>query len=272
MPDSNTPRRELYYLIGALFIAIVTLAFFTTDLYREQARVKDDLSALETELAGVDTGTAESEAEFRDRVESAINDIVAAREEQAAAGRAQPSAEPQPMEASAGDRGAIYGNPDAAVTLFVLSDFNCPYCAQFHPVVKDYVDSSGGEVNYVKLNYPIFGGASDQLAHAAECVQNEIGAEALFDYADAAYQTENWEAAMQSAGLDAARISACVSERRYQDRIDSNRREAQNFGVTGTPSTLIRNNQTREGTVVSGLVQAPRLDRVVQEVLSDGAD
>lgn len=265
-------RREVYYVLAAVGLASVIALVLALDSYTGQSELRSELRALERAQQTM-TGQSEmSEADFQDRVEQAIESIIAEREQaQQQGGQAAPQ-QPQAMPSSMGDNGAIYGAANAPVTLFVFADYNCPYCAQFNPTVKDFVDQSDGEVNYIHLNYPVFGGASVDLANASECVQQEIGPEAHFDFVDAAYESDTWQGATQRAGLDPESIEACVSESRYQSRIDSNLAEGQNFGVTGTPTTLVRNNNAREGTVVSGAVPVGNLEAAVQEVLTNGAN
>ena len=271
---SQTIRREIYYVLAAVGLASVIALVLAIDGYTERTELRGEMRALAAAQQTMGGQGELSDEAFRGRVEQAIESIIAEREQAQAGqqGGQRPSAATQAMPVSMGENGAIYGDADAPVTLFVFADFNCPYCGRFNPTVKSFVDQSGGQVNYIHLNYPIFGGASVELANASECVQREIGPEAHIAFVDAAYESDTWQDAAERSQINPGVIAECVSERRYQSDIDANLAEGRNFDVTGTPTTLVRNNAAREGTVLSGAVPARNLETAVQEVLSNGAN
>ena len=88
------------------------------------------------------------------------------------------------------DRDHIYGNPDAAISLIEYSDFECPFCKNFHATAKKLVDAYDGQVNWVYRHYPLDfhnPGAQSQ-AEASECA-NEIGGNDMFWlYTNAIYE------------------------------------------------------------------------------------
>ena len=49
----------------------------------------------------------------------------------------------------------VYGNPGAVISLIEYSDFECPYCKRFHPIAKELVDKSGGQINWIYRHYPL---------------------------------------------------------------------------------------------------------------------
>ncbi|KKU87384.1 MAG: DSBA oxidoreductase [Candidatus Gottesmanbacteria bacterium GW2011_GWA2_47_9] len=75
--------------------------------------------------------------------------------------------------------GVIRGNPDAAVFLVEFSDFQCPACAAFAPVVNDIVEKNKDKLLFAYRHFPL-----DQHAYA---VKAAIAAEA------AAQQGKFWE-------------------------------------------------------------------------------
>jgi len=49
----------------------------------------------------------------------------------------------------------ILGNPNAPVTITEFSDFQCPFCARFHPILHDVLSAYPGKVKVVIKNYPL---------------------------------------------------------------------------------------------------------------------
>ena len=49
----------------------------------------------------------------------------------------------------------ILGNPNAPVTIVEFSDFQCPFCARFHPVLRDVLKEYPGKVRIVIKNFPL---------------------------------------------------------------------------------------------------------------------
>lgn len=49
----------------------------------------------------------------------------------------------------------VNGNPDAPVTIVEFSDFQCPYCAVFHPVLQEVIKAFPKDVKVVLKNYPL---------------------------------------------------------------------------------------------------------------------
>ena len=76
----------------------------------------------------------------------------------------------------------IYGSPSAAVTIIEYSDFECPYCAKFQPILKQIVTESNGGVNWVYRNWPIHNSITKLVA--AECVATIKGNDAYWKYSD----------------------------------------------------------------------------------------
>jgi protein-disulfide isomerase len=49
----------------------------------------------------------------------------------------------------------ILGKPNAPVTIVEFSDFQCPFCARFHPVLRDVLKAYPDKVRIVIKNFPL---------------------------------------------------------------------------------------------------------------------
>lgn len=77
----------------------------------------------------------------------------------------------------------ITGSATSPVTIIEYSDYECPYCARFHPVLEQVVSESNGSVNWVYRHWPIHQNSMAKLV-AAECVAKIKGNDAFWKYSD----------------------------------------------------------------------------------------
>lgn len=152
----------------------------------------------------------------------------------------------------------VMGNSNAPVTIIEFSDFQCPFCSQFFSqtlpeVEKRYIDS--GKVRLVFKNLPLenLHPNARAAAAAAECA-NEQGK--FWDYHNKLFENQNnWA---QLGGIDAAKafkqyasdlgfdaniFNSCIDSGKYADKVNKDYKDGTNYGVTGTPTFFIGNDQ-----------------------------
>lgn len=177
------------------------------------------------------------------------------------------------------ERDHIYGNPDALITLIEYSDFECPYCKSYHPNPKQVVDDSDGQVNWVYRHYPLqfHNPGAQKQAEASECAAELGGNDAFWKYTDTIYERttsngrgfpiENLVPLAEELGLDADAFRECLESEKYAERVQEELKEGANSGITGTPGTIILNNETGEVRLASGALPVNQLQARVQELL-----
>ncbi len=143
------------------------------------------------------------------------------------------------------------GDKESEVKLFLFSDFQCPYCKAFHEgTLKKILAAYGNKVMFVYKNYPLsFHPQAENAALAAECA-NEQGK--FMAYADKLFAnqvswgktqgTASFKAYAQQAGLNASQFNQCLDDKKYADKVNGDKADADNFGISGTP-TLFINDQ-----------------------------
>jgi protein-disulfide isomerase len=141
------------------------------------------------------------------------------------------------------ERDHVRGSKDAAITLVEYGDFECPYCGQAEPVVRELL-AGFGDLRYVWRHLPL----SDVHPHA------QLGAEA----AEAAAEQEKfWEMfdlllAHQDAltvrdllryaedlRLDVQRFRVALRKGKFAARVAEDVESADLSGVSGTPTFFI---------------------------------
>lgn len=134
------------------------------------------------------------------------------------------------------------------------------YCRDFalgpgRQIKSDYVDA--GQARFVYRHYPFLGEESVWAAEATECASDQGK---FWEYHDILY--ENWVNVppdsgqfaynnligfADMAGLDRQQFADCMNERKYVDRVRSERDFAEDNGVTSTPTVFVNGERVRGG-------------------------
>ncbi|MCX6763918.1 MAG: thioredoxin domain-containing protein [Candidatus Moranbacteria bacterium] len=144
---------------------------------------------------------------------------------------------------------ATSGKADSKATVFVFSDFQCPYCKIFYtntlrPAMKQYAD----KVLFVYKHLPLaFHSQANNTALASECAQEQ---NKFWEYADKLYTSQaEWsklegtqkfkDYAKLIRGIDTTKFNQCLDDKKFQDKIDQQKNEAASFGISATPAVFV---------------------------------
>ncbi len=140
-----------------------------------------------------------------------------------------------------------YGNPDARVSIVEFLDPACEACRAFHPVVKQIVDSSFGQVN-VFIRYAAFHKGSSDAIRLLEGARAQDKfwpvLETLFDNqsAWASHQAPNtgmiWSL-VQDTGIDIDKARAIAESPEVDRLLDREKSDVQTLQVTRTPTFFV---------------------------------
>ena len=86
----------------------------------------------------------------------------------------------------------IFGNKNADVIIVEYSDFECPFCQQFHPTLKQIVADYDGQVAWAYRHLPLesLGHVNAKpAAEASECVAELGGNDAFWQYTNLLFGT-----------------------------------------------------------------------------------
>ncbi|HEY5219103.1 MAG TPA: thioredoxin domain-containing protein [Gemmatimonadaceae bacterium] len=149
------------------------------------------------------------------------------------------------------DAGRIQGSPSAKVWLIEASDFQCPYCKEWHDgsydaIMKEYVAT--GKVRFAFLNDPLpIHSHSVQAAEAAMCAsaqgkfwpmhQELFATQAKWD--SPADPASLFESLAVKAGVNAAQWKICVSTHATLALIQADQARLRASGVQSTPTFFI---------------------------------
>jgi protein-disulfide isomerase len=136
------------------------------------------------------------------------------------------------------------GDDHAAITLVEYGDFECPYCGQAFPIVKELQSELGDDLRVVFRHMPLSNvhPHAELAAEAAEAAglqgkfwemhdvlfenQRDLAAKSLLRYA-------------QEAGADASQVEAALTQGTTRKRVSDDIESAIRSGVNGTPTFFV---------------------------------
>jgi len=178
------------------------------------------------------------------------------------------------------DRDHIRGNPKAVISLIEYSDFECPYCKQFHDTAKKLLAAHGDELNWVWRYYPLsfHNPGTNSESEAAECAAELGGEKAFWSYTNAiiarttsggkGFPSDQLAPLAKELGLDSQRFQQCLDSGRHADRVAEDLQEGTSIGITGTPGNILLNNETGEVRLLSGALPQSTFDASIAELLA----
>ncbi|MDQ2889153.1 MAG: DsbA family protein [Gemmatimonadota bacterium] len=166
------------------------------------------------------------------------------------------------------DASRIQGSPSAKLWVIEVSDFQCPYCKEWHDatyqmIVNDYVKT--GRVRMAYVNFPL---SIHAHAHDAAIAAMCAGAQDKFwPMHDSLFATQaRWEreadpsatfaSLAASIGVNASGYKACLSSPGISALVAGDQERARAGGVNATPSFWIGGGKLLEGAVPTADMKA----------------
>lgn len=160
----------------------------------------------------------------------------------------------------------LRGNPKAPVMIVEFSDYQCPYCHQVEPVIKDLLAKYGDKVSLSYRDLPLrqIHPQAQMAAEASRCAEEQgkfweyhdtlftaskLDHDALLDYA-------------RTLKLDDKQFDSCLTSEKYKAEIDQDLREGMQAGINGTPGFFIN------GVALSGSQPKESFARIIDEELA----
>jgi protein-disulfide isomerase len=151
------------------------------------------------------------------------------------------------------------GSANAPLTLIEYTDYQCPFCRQFHTatyeeIKKYYIDT--GKLRFVSRDFPLdMHDNALRAALAARCAADQgrfwelrhvmiVNANQL--------QMSNLLTYAADLKLDVDKFSACVTSEKYKTDVDKDVAEGRAAGVSGTPTFVL-------GRMSDGLIDGVRI-------------
>lgn len=141
-----------------------------------------------------------------------------------------------------------WGPEDAQLVIVEFSDFQCPYCKQAQPIIKNIRDEYGNDVKIIYRDFPVISSHPDALnaAVAAECASDQG---AFWQYHDELFANQsnlsdaNLKLIAQNLNLDTESFNDCFDNQRFKNEVYDDLQDGLKAGITGTPTFFINGNK-----------------------------
>jgi protein-disulfide isomerase len=159
----------------------------------------------------------------------------------------------------------VKGNPDATVTLVEYSDFQCPACAAFAPVLEDVFNDFGDQIRFEYKHFPL---PIHNVAEAAARAAEAAGQQGLFyEFHDLLFENQRtWsnganptvffvQYAEEIGVEDIDKFKRHLKSSLLTEKIQSNIREGRELGISGTPTFFLNGERMVLETIEDFFVQ-----------------
>jgi protein-disulfide isomerase len=149
-------------------------------------------------------------------------------------------------------RDHVIGGTDAAVTLVEYGDFECPYCGQAYPAVKEVVGAFLGQMRFVFRHFPLTQ-VHPHAAHAAEAAEAAAAQRQFWEMHDLLYENQgaladdDLLAYAARLGLDLDRFQVELAQGAHAQHVRDDFMGGVRSGVNGTPTFFI-NGRRHDGS------------------------
>jgi len=222
-------------------------------LVEQQAEILDSQKRLEMQLtgAGAGSGVAGQVALLDKKVDM----LAGALRNLPAGGAAERPSGPPPEDYTKQhtiEVGSSYvrGKKDAPVTITEFLDFQCPFCARFHPAILEVLKAYPDQVNYVLKNFPLSFHQQARPAAKAAMAAGEQGK--YWEMADLLIENhgqlseDKFKELAKQIGLNVDKFMKDYTEKdeEYDNIINDDMRLGQQVDVRGTPTFYINGRKT----------------------------
>jgi protein-disulfide isomerase len=146
----------------------------------------------------------------------------------------------------------VKGNPNAPILIVEYSDYDCPFCKNFHETMTRVMDEYGvgGKVAWVYRQFPLaqLHPNAERISQAALCVGEIGGNDAFWKYSDLIFAERNIneptnitklpEYAVE-VGVSKEALIACLDSGKHQETVNKSLQDGAQAGIQGTPQSFV---------------------------------
>jgi len=160
------------------------------------------------------------------------------------------------------------GNPDALVTLIEYSDFQCPACSTYYPMVNKLAEEMGEEVFIIYRHYPLSSihPQAELAARASEAAGQQDAFWAMHDklfagqsaWSNRSEAEEIFVSYAEDLGLDIEQFKSDMNNDDIKDAVKDDQRSGNQALVEGTPTLFLNGEKINNPRSYDKLRQAIR--------------
>lgn len=164
------------------------------------------------------------------------------------------------------DPARLRGNPKAPVMIVEFSDYQCPYCHQVEPTVKEVLAKYGDKVTLSYRDFPL-SSIHPQAMIAAEASRCALEQGKFWEYHDQLFTSSKLEKDdliqyARNLKLDDKQFESCLTTEKYKTDIEKDTQEGRKAGINGTPGFFVN------GVEISGAKPQDEFTKVIDDELA----
>lgn len=147
------------------------------------------------------------------------------------------------------------GAANALVTIVAFSDFECPSCAQQHPVLERIVSEFGNRVRLVMRDFPL--SQHENARKAAEAAEAAREQGKYWEYASVLFRNQSalgvdkLRQYASELGLDRKRFDASLDSGKFAEKVQRDVIDGHKLGINGTPTLYINGKRVSDNSFES---------------------
>ncbi|MGI9567541.1 MAG: DsbA family protein [Nitrosopumilus sp.] len=160
---------------------------------------------------------------------------------------------PRPAKLSLDTRNGspVLGDPSSPITIVEFGDYQCPFCKRWNENTKPAIEENlidTGIASLIYVDFPIIGPDSIKIHAGSYCAADQglYWEYHNFAYASQGHENDGWANAENVKllasgiiGIDNDMFNECLDSKKYEQRVNDNRKTASEAGATSTPSFII---------------------------------
>lgn len=160
---------------------------------------------------------------------------------------------PKPTKLSLDTRSGspILGDASSPVTIVEFGDYQCPFCKRWNENTKPAIEKNiieTGKASLIYVDFPIIGQDSVTIHAGSYCAaeQGLYWEYHDFAYANQRHENDGWASPENLKllvpgidGLDEDSFNECLDSKKYEQRVNDNKKIASDAGARSTPSFII---------------------------------
>ncbi len=171
----------------------------------------------------------------------------------------------------------IRGNPNAPIVIVEYSDYDCPFCKNFHETMQMVMEDFGvtGKVAWVYRQFPLaqLHPNAPRIAEASLCVGELGGDEAFWKFSDLIFSERavNEPTNMtrlpefaEKAGVKRADFNSCLDSGRQTANVEAGLKSGVKAGAQGTPYSVIIVGDQK--AVINGAQPYPVVKQIIERL------
>ncbi|MGB7442406.1 MAG: thioredoxin domain-containing protein [Coleofasciculaceae cyanobacterium] len=157
------------------------------------------------------------------------------------------------------------GSAKANLLLVEFSDFQCPYCAQAHETVKEFMTKHGEQVTLVYKHYPLTS-IHPQALPAAKAAWAAAKQAKFWQYHDALFTQQEqlgeelYMTIAKKLNLDLEQFNRDRNGDTAEAAVQADMQLAEGLGISGTPFFVLN------GETFSGAVKLSQMEKILERV------